>query len=82
MVYFQAHPLGGVARFVLTGGSQDVLGHGGGEVRRSRTSLQTGDIFRGTSRQNNSYSFLIRVKYDERPLGGSRELSTFHLNGS
>lgn len=41
MIRFEAHPLGGVARLVLAGSSQDVLCHGGGEVRRRRTSLQT-----------------------------------------
>lgn len=40
MVHFHPHPLGGVTRFALAGGRQDVLGHGGGEVRGRRPSLQ------------------------------------------
>lgn len=40
MVHFQSHSLGGVAGFALTGGRQDVLSHGGGEVRGRRSSLQ------------------------------------------
>lgn len=43
MIGLKAHSLGSVARFVLAGSSQDVLSHGGGEVRRSRTSLQQKD---------------------------------------
>lgn len=40
MVHFHPHPLGGVAGFALAGGRQDVLSHGGGEVRGRRPSLQ------------------------------------------
>lgn len=40
VVHFHPHPLGGVAGFALTGGRQDVLSHGGGEVRGRRPSLQ------------------------------------------
>lgn len=40
LVHIESHPLGGVAGFTVTGGSEDVLSHGRGEVGGRGSYLQ------------------------------------------
>lgn len=47
LVDIEPHPLGSISGFVLTGGSEDVLSHGRGEVRRcwSYLAARVSEIF-------------------------------------